>query len=220
MKIEYDNDFCCIKDTLTDNVFQIFPDVYHDDRGWFSEVLKDELISKLNIKQINRSYSSPGIIRGMHAQRGKFCQAKLVEAINAKIFDVITDCRPQSTTFGKTKVYLLDPDSQNKLFVPRGFLHGFIVPSSLQQMAYFNYYCDNVYNKESEVCVNPKDLIIPAIDNAVKIAMDNPQYSMDCCELIFSDGYRYSDKDCNGMSFKDFCNNIVQIGFDTNDWYK
>ena len=51
------------------------------------------------------------------------------------------------------------------LYVPRGFLHAFIVPQTAPAMTYFNYYCDNRYDKESEVCVNPIDVIQPLIDD-------------------------------------------------------
>jgi len=61
------------------------------------------------VKQINRSVSKGGTVRGCHAQRGKFCQGKLVEALNAKIYDIITDARPDSKTFGVSNVYILDP---------------------------------------------------------------------------------------------------------------
>ena len=65
----------------------------------------------------------------MHAQSGKSCQGKLVQAVYGKIFDVITDARPDSDTFGVSDVFELDSERQNQLWVPRGFLHGFVVPS-------------------------------------------------------------------------------------------
>jgi len=80
--------------------------VFNDDRGWFAEMLRSEN-NIIDIKQINRSCSKPGVIRGCHAQKGPYCQAKLVEAINTDLVDVITDARPTSKTFGKSKMYLL-----------------------------------------------------------------------------------------------------------------
>ena len=145
------------------SVFQLVPKVFNDERGWFAEMLRAEH-NVIDIKQINRSCSKPGVIRGCHAQRSPFCQAKLVEAVNTDLIDVITDARPVSTTFGKSKMYLLSAAKQNKLYVPKGFLHAFIVPCASQKTAYFNYYCDNVYDKASEVCVNPVDVIQPLVD--------------------------------------------------------
>ena len=68
-------------------VFERCPDVYSDNRGSFTEVLKhdvgllytDRWYQDLSwIKQINRSKSKPYVARGMHAQAGKSCQGKLV----------------------------------------------------------------------------------------------------------------------------------------------
>lgn len=68
-------------------MFERGPDVYSDNRGSFTEVLKhdvgilytDNWYSDLSwIKQVNRSKSKPCVARGMHAQSGKSCQGKLV----------------------------------------------------------------------------------------------------------------------------------------------
>jgi len=72
MKIEYDNVFDCPHDS---KVFQIFPDVHGDNRGYFTEVLKANqacnvpswMIDNSWIKQINRSSSKGGTVRGFHA---------------------------------------------------------------------------------------------------------------------------------------------------------
>ena len=160
--VDIDEEFDTLSGTST--VYQVFPNIFKDDRGWFMERLQFPGNNFMDIKQMNRSCSRPGVIRGCHAQKGPYCQAKLVEAINTDLIDVITDARPTSKTFGKSKMYLLSYMSQNMLYVPHGFLHAFIVPHSAQTMAYFNYYCDNKYDKDSEVCVNPADVIQPLID--------------------------------------------------------
>lgn len=104
--------FDSFNDDQMSTVFEIFPDVHHDSRGFFLEALKFEddlhgvfpewMQSSAWIKQVNRSSSVAGTIRGCHAQKGKFCQAKLVQALTTKIYDIITDARPQSATFGVT----------------------------------------------------------------------------------------------------------------------
>jgi dTDP-4-dehydrorhamnose 3,5-epimerase-like enzyme len=61
---------------MRSRAFERYPDIYKDDRGCFLEVLKhnvgliytDQWYSDLSwVKQINRSISKPGVIRGMHA---------------------------------------------------------------------------------------------------------------------------------------------------------
>lgn len=140
--------------------YMAWPKVFLDNRGSFSEVLINEELNDL--KQVNRSVSCQWTIRGCHAQKAPHCQAKLVEAITVPIYDIITDARPDSKTFGLTEAYLLDPAKQNKLYVPRGFLHAFAVPECKDKPndnAVFMYYCDGVYSKEDEVSVDPMSLL-------------------------------------------------------------
>lgn len=206
-------------------VFQLFPKIFDDNRGWFTEVLRLDL-DLIDIKQINRSCSRPGVVRGCHAQRGPYCQAKLVEAINTNIVDVITDARPDSKTFGKSKMYLLDSDKQNMLYVPRGFLHAFIVPTNTQSMAYFNYYCDNRYDKASEICVNPRDVVLPLLENidwndvkeSQKFISLKPE-DMDSTDAL--NGYVLSEKDLAGKPLNEFLTE-VKIEFETTGkkWYE
>lgn len=151
----------CFADIATADrsaVLEVVPDVHIDTRGTFSEVLAAGALQDIDscdavwlssfewLKQINRSTSAANVLRGCHAQIGAACQGKLVEALTAKVIDVIADARPESATFGKSKAYVLDPKLQNKVWVPRGFLHAFFVPDCGQECdAVFQYFCDNVY---------------------------------------------------------------------------
>ena len=106
---------------------------FKDDRGFFEEVFKvpdfSNLGINLNIKQINFSHSTKGVLRGLHYQLAPFAQAKLVRVIHGKIFDVAVDLRVGSTTFGQWVGAELSPEGQNMLFIPEGFAHGFVVLS-------------------------------------------------------------------------------------------
>lgn len=57
------------------------------------------------------------------------------------------------------------------LFVPRGFLHAFAVPCSVQD-ALFEYWCDNVYDKQSEVGVNPMSYLPYVVEDLKKLAVE------------------------------------------------
>ena len=65
-----------------------------------------------------------------------------------------------------------------------------------------NYYCYNVYNKSSEICVNPKTLIPNIIEN-VKDVVDRRLY-----DTINSKNAIYSEKDLNGIDYLEFINNV------------
>lgn len=155
-------------------VTEFFPDVHKDNRGYFFEVLKqrenDELPEWYKniswIKQINRSCSSRYVIRGCHAQRGKSCQGKLVEAVNHPIYDIITDARPDSESFGVSHIFLLNPETHNQLWVPRGFLHSVVFPDNNihSDDILLQYFCDNQYDHENEFGVNPLSVIPEVVD--------------------------------------------------------
>src|SRR5690606_35776887 len=109
--------------------------------------------------QDNQSYSTKGVIRGLHAQAGAYAQAKLVRVLQGEVIDVAVDARPDSPTFGQHVAVHLSAANNQQLFIPRGFLHGFSV---LSEEAVFFYKCDNFYNKESEqvILYNATELYI------------------------------------------------------------
>lgn len=230
MKIINDFTFDCPNNGpfAAQQVFQIFPNVFNDDRGYFTEVLKDigewpksELplwITQLSwIRQVNRSASQSGTVRGCHAQKGVFCQGKLVEALTEKIYDIIIDARPDSKTFGVSKVYILDPIQQNKLWVPRGFLHSFVVPKS-KSTAIFQYFCDNIYNKGAEFGINPLT-VLPQLMTLYKQIKDADYYN-DLFD-VFDNDLVISEKDKQNADYTLWMQSIKDEYNKSNKvWYK
>lgn len=204
-------------------VTEFFPDVHTDSRGHFLEVLKwsdsHELPSWYAnmswIRQINRSSSSRYVIRGCHAQKGPSCQGKLVEAVNHPIYDIITDARPDSESFGVSHIFLLDPKIHNQLWVPRGFLHSVTFPENEvgSDEIILQYFCDNPYDKEQEVGVNPTSVLPAVVRNFKDMFMDDP---MTCEKFeplfdMFENGGRleYSSKDINAEDYGDFMERVM-----------
>jgi dTDP-4-dehydrorhamnose 3,5-epimerase len=113
------------------------PVVHGDERGFFLESYRSNLLSELGVPdefvQDNHSRSRQGIVRGMHFQRG---QAKLVRCVRGAIFDVIVDIRPDSPQFGQWEGFRLDDVEHRQLYVPDGFAHGFCVLSELADVTY------------------------------------------------------------------------------------
>ena len=143
----------------------------------------NELIGKtVDFVQDNESFSSKGVLRGLHFQTGEYAQAKLVRVVKGTVLDVVVDMRKDSPTFSKHFSIELSEDNKRQLFVPRGFAHGFIV---LSETAIFSYKCDNFYNKDSEqglryddpslgidwrlpaseFIISEKDLVLPTLSN-------------------------------------------------------
>ncbi len=128
------------------------PRKFEDERGYFFESFNEKTFNNLtqtntHFVQDNQSFSTKGVIRGLHAQAGVHAQAKLVRVLHGEVIDVAVDARPDSPTFGQHVAVKLSAENNKQLFIPRGFLHGFSV---LSETAVFFYKCDNFYNKESE----------------------------------------------------------------------
>jgi len=155
----------------------IEPNVIKDERGYFMESFNEARFEasvgfKVHFVQDNQSYSSKGVLRGLHYQTGEHAQAKLVRVIDGEVLDIAVDIRPGSETYGQYVAVVLSGENNKQLFVPRGFAHGFLV---LSNTATFFYKCDNFYNKESEGGI---------IYNDPAIGID---WSMPDAELIISD---------------------------------
>lgn len=146
-------------ETKLKGCFILEPSKFEDTRGYFFESFNTNTFNnligeKVDFVQDNQSFSSFGVLRGLHAQAGEHAQAKLVRVIQGKVLDVAVDVRPGSETYGQYVAVELSEENNLQLFIPRGFLHGFVV---LSETAVFFYKCDNFYKKESECGVNPLD---------------------------------------------------------------
>lgn len=164
-------------ETKLKGCFILEPNKFGDSRGYFFESFNERTFNELTgtetrFVQDNQSYSTRGVLRGLHAQAGEHAQAKLVRVMEGAVIDVAVDARPGSETFGQHVAVELSAENNLQLFVPRGFLHGFVV---LSDTATFFYKCDNFYNKESECGVKFDD---PALDI---------DWGIPATELIISD---------------------------------
>ena len=131
---------------------KIVEPVFHGDaRGWFVEQYNAERYRAAGIVvdfvQDNESFSAKGVVRGLHWQAGRHCQAKLVRVIRGAVWDVAVDIRKGSPTYGRHVEVVLSDDNHRQLFIPRGFAHGFIV---LEDDTLFSYKCDKFYCMAAE----------------------------------------------------------------------
>lgn len=137
--------------TAIEDVVIIEPDVFGDARGYFFESYSqkkfNEQVREVKFVQDNESKSKYGVLRGLHFQKGKDAQSKLVRVVKGRVLDVAVDIRRGSPTFGQHVAVELTEDNHRQLFVPRGFAHGFSV---LSEEVVFQYKCDNLYAPQSE----------------------------------------------------------------------
>ena len=150
--------------TDIEGVLILKPRIFGDDRGYFFESYNKKLLSELapeipEFVQDNQSFSTYGVVRGLHFQKAPYSQAKLVRVVSGKVLDVAVDLRKGSKTFGKHVSVELSGENQLQFFIPEGFAHGFSV---LSPEVVFQYKCSRFYNKESEggIIFNDKTLAI------------------------------------------------------------
>ena len=135
-----------------EEVVLLKPTSYGDDRGYFVETFRQDLLEKaigykVNFVQDNESKSIKGVLRGLHYQLPPYTQAKLVRVIEGSVLDVAVDIRKSSPTFGQHVSLELTAQNKHQLFVPHGFAHGFVV---LSDSATFTYKVDNYYAPEHD----------------------------------------------------------------------
>ena len=137
--------------TQIEGAFLLRPRVFGDARGFFLESWNKETFAKLGIDadfaQDNHSRSSKYVLRGLHYQSGSAAQGKLVWVTSGTVFDVLVDLRESSPTFGTWDGYMLTSEAHERLWVPPGCAHGFLV---LSEVADFHYKCTNTYRPETE----------------------------------------------------------------------
>jgi len=150
------------KRTKFEGVFEIIPRIFEDDRGYFFESFNQSLfeqyVPNTIFVQDNQSFSTKGVLRGLHFQKPPYSQGKLVRVIKGVVLDVIVDLRLGSPTYGEWGSFELNAAENNMLYVAEGFAHGFVTLED----AIFSYKCTNFYHKESEggIIWNDKDLNI------------------------------------------------------------
>lgn len=137
----------------------VTPVRHGDDRGFFSEVWKASAWRERGVEpawcQDNHSLSrAAGVLRGLHYQAPPMAQAKLVRCTAGRIWDVAVDMRRGSPTCGRWFGLELSAGNWRQLYVPRGFLHGFL---TLAPDTEVQYKVDNPYAPDCDGAVRWDD---------------------------------------------------------------
>lgn len=144
-----------VDETGLPGVLQITPKRFGDDRGFFSESWSKRAFADIGVNvefvQDNHSLSGArGTVRGLHFQAPPHAQAKLVRCGRGRIFDVAVDVRRGSPTYGNWFGTDLSFENGKQLFVPAGFLHGFM---TLEPDSEIIYKCSDFYAPECDGAV-------------------------------------------------------------------
>ena len=139
------------------NLFVFKSKNFFDNRGHFRELALEKKIKKKLIFTV-MSKSKKNVLRGLHMQK-KLKQGKYISCLKGEILDVVVDCRKKSKTFGKHFKIILSEKNCKSIYIPPGFLHGFL---GLGKENIVIYGCTNYRDQKSEIGVswNDKDLKI------------------------------------------------------------
>lgn len=118
-------------ETTLPGAFIIDPKQYQDERGFLSVVFNTADFEAQGLEghfvQHNLSYNlTKGTIRGLHSQKAPYQETKIVRCIRGSIWDVIVDIRGNSPTYCQWFGLELNSENRKMLYIPQGFLHGFI----------------------------------------------------------------------------------------------
>ena len=119
-----------------------------DNRGYFRELTIEKIIKKKLVFTVV-SKSKKNVLRGLHMQKNNM-QGKYLSVVKGKILDVVVDCRKNSKTFGKNYKIVLSQKNSKSIYIPAGFLHGFL---GLEDENIVVYGCTKYRDKDSEIGV-------------------------------------------------------------------
>jgi dTDP-4-dehydrorhamnose 3,5-epimerase len=145
-----------VESTFILGLLVITPRRFGDHRGFFSEVWNPRVLAAAGVVlpdfvQDNQSLSAQaGTIRGLHYQSPPHAQGKLVRCGRGAIFDVAVDARRGSPTYGQWFGLELTAGNGRQLWVPAGFLHGFL---TLEPDSEILYKCTDHYAPDCDGAV-------------------------------------------------------------------
>lgn len=145
-----------IEGTTLPDVVIVTPRRFGDARGWFCETWNQAALARAGLEtpefvQDNHSFSAPRhTLRGLHYQRPPHAQDKLVRCSRGRILDVAVDARNGSPHYGQWVAVELSAEDGRQLYVPKGFLHGFV---TLTEDCEVQYKCTDYYAPDCDGAV-------------------------------------------------------------------
>lgn len=128
--------------------------IYNDDRGFFTEILKEGEGVFKKIKQTNYTETYPGVIKAFHWHKKQW-DIWFVARGMAQV--VLYDLREKSLTKGTTQIIYAGEDNRVVIVIPPGVAHGYRVLGD-KKVGLF-YHATEPYNPQ-----NPDEKRIPFDD--------------------------------------------------------
>lgn len=118
---------------------------FGDDRGRFLETFRKEWFPQRSWARVqsNVSYSSAGVLRGLHFH---YHQVDYWFCVNGTVQVALADLRADSPTFRQTETLEIGEQNCTGVFIPVGVAHGFLALTD----AVLTYNVDNYYDSSDE----------------------------------------------------------------------
>lgn len=130
--------------------------IRYDRRGFLVRLFEDAWLDQgdsLTIRQVNvTETTSAGTVRGLHVQLPPSTEWKLVTCLQGKVYDVVADLRPTSSTFGRWDSLVLSSEAPETVVIAPGCAHGF---QALTDHARLLYLHTDDYHPQRQGRLNP-----------------------------------------------------------------
>lgn len=128
--------------TEIDGAFFVELDTHVDERGLFARTFCEDVFAKagaaMRTVQANISRNpTSGTLRGMHFQAPPHEEAKLIQCVRGRIFDVAIDLRGHMASFGRCVWTELSADGSRLFLIPKGCAHGFLTLEDNSDLLYY-----------------------------------------------------------------------------------
>jgi dTDP-4-dehydrorhamnose 3,5-epimerase len=129
------------EDTDLPDACLIIPEPVRDERGFFARTFCAREFGERGLETnfVQHSISAStrkGTLRGMHFQTEPHGEVKIVTCLKGAILDVIVDLREGSRAFRKWQGFELTQENRHRLYIPKGFAHGFQTLTDDVEMLY------------------------------------------------------------------------------------
>jgi dTDP-4-dehydrorhamnose 3,5-epimerase len=173
-------------ETRLAGAYIIKPERLEDERGFFArtwcvrEFAEHGLNTRLVQCNITFNYKK-GTLRGMHYQAAPHEETKLVRCTMGRIYDVIVDIRPDSSTYLQWVGVELSAENRRMLYIPEVFAHGF---QTLDDDSEVFYHMSEFYHPECAHGIRWDDPAVgikwPAVDNRIISSKDQSYEDLTC----------------------------------------
>jgi dTDP-4-dehydrorhamnose 3,5-epimerase len=180
-----------------EDVVVIVPDIFQDDRGFFTETFRADQFEALGLPtqfvQDNHSRSTKGVVRGLHFQ-WEPPMGKLMRVTAGAAFLVAVDIRKGSPNLGKCVGVEASAENRRCVWAPAGFARGFCALSDSTEI---QYKCTGIYNNKAESAIQWNDPQIgikwPLTDVVVSEKDRKARPLQEWLASPDSDNFRYSE---------------------------